>query len=492
MPQSSESSPDRGPERGIPGLAGRPGPHPVRSASGESILIPPARTPPDDCPEDYPVEPPPPPPPSCAAPARHPYALGFAAFARRSELAVPALLPVLNRRTRLAPAPRPVPGPATAGPLTAGNPVAGRLVAGPTVTGLRAPAQRSRRRRGYAGATMMTAMLAEGQIMEVSDVLAASPVDLALERAEDLLDDLLCAHERTPPAHILAQTVRLRRGLERLARRSVPGGDARRRDLLIGRVAVLGADAAFKLGDTVTARSLTTLGFQVGQALGDAALCGSAREVAAVAEFYAGRPEEALRLARDGLTRVDDGPVHVRLVCQVARALAALGDVRGAALSLDEAYDLADLVPPDQWGRPGPSFETCHPVLVPYHATTAMCLLGRPTAAEQHAELALPGLDALEVPGFRSVIRLDLAIALSRQGRLELDRVCTLASEAIEISWGRTVASVSIRADQLLTATRAHSEVRAVRRVALLVREWQRSAANQRPAPGAVTAPGHR
>lgn len=438
------------------------------------------------------MEPPPPPPPSCAAPARHPYALGFAAFARRSELAVPALLPVAHHgEAAFAP---PKPG-TPARPLavsTASVADATAATGVPAAAGLRAPSQQPPRPGGYAGATMMTAILAEGQIMEVSDVLAASPVDLALERAEDMLGDLIAAHERTPPAHILAQTVRLRRGLDRLARRSVPGPNARRRDLLTGRVAVLGADAAFKLGDNATARSLAALGFRVGQQVGDGALCGSAREIAAVGEFYAGRPDEALRLARDGLACVDDGPVQARLVCQAARALAALGDVRGAAQSLEQAYDLVDLIPPDQWGRPGPAFETFHPVEVPYHATTAMCLLGRPKAAEDHAELALPRLDAMEVPGFRSVIRLDLALALSRQGRLELERVCTLATEAIEISWGRTVASVSIRADQLLTATRGHSEVRAVRNVALMVREWQRSAVDQRPAPGAVMAPGDR
>ena len=552
MPQSSGYLPDRGPDPGSLGPSGRSDPSsatpppatPPRTspphdspasdspasdspASG-SFIIPPARTPPDDRPEDYPAEPPTTPPvdrcdrgparpgptvppdpafdglaelnrasallrrtalfgrdplgldplgrdplgrdprgpaPSCAAPDTHPAALSLA---------------MLGGRSPFGPL-----GTMSAGALATEAPLAG---AEPLAGG--APALSDRRQfHRYAGAAMMTALLAEGQIMEVSDVLAASPITLALERADDMLGDLLDAHERTPPAHILAQTSRLRRGLERLGRRSMPGGDARRRDLLTGRVAVLGADAAFKLGDIDQARALTTLGFQAGGLAGEGALRGSAREVAAVNEFYAGRPDEALRLARDGLTHVGDGPVRARLVCQVARALAALGDVRGAAAALDEAYDLADLIPPDQWGRPGPSFETFNPVEVSYNATTALCLLGRPRAAEEHAELALPKLDAMDAPGFRSVIRLDLALALARQGRLELDRACGLATEAIQISWGRTVASVSGRADQLLTATSPHSEVREVRELALMVREWQRSAASQRPAPGAVPVP---
>ncbi|WP_007516611.1 hypothetical protein [Pseudofrankia saprophytica] len=342
-----------------------------------------------------------------------------------------------------------------------------------------------------AAGAVMGALLLEGQILEVSGMLAASPVQLALERAEHLLGQALGAHEVIPPTHVLAQTARLHRGLERLARRRMADGQWKRLRVLAGRVAVLRADAAFKQGNVTAARVLTTQGYAAGLAAGDGQLCGSAREVGAVAEFYDGRPDEALRLARDGQRHVAGGPVRARLVCQEARALAGLGDVQGAARALDHAYDLADEIPPDRWGRPGPSFDEFNPVEVAYNATTALCLLGRPRAAEEHAELAMPKLDGMDAPGFRSVIRLDLSLALARAGRLELERACSLASEAIQISWGRTVASVSGRADQVLAATRAHSEVPEVRDLAALVREWQRSASEQGPRdglPGVATA----
>src|SRR5262249_19009778 len=156
--------------------------------------------------------------------------------------------------------------------------------------------------------------------------------------------------------------------------------------------------------------------------------------------------------------------------CQEARALAALGDVRGTARALHAAYDLGDTVPADRWCRPGPSFDGFHPVEVAYNATTALCLLGRPNAAQEHAELALPQLDRMDAAGFRSVIRFDLALALARQGRLELDQVCALATEAIKISRGRAVASVSGRADQLLAIIWQHNDVWEVRELAALVR----------------------
>jgi hypothetical protein len=336
----------------------------------------------------------------------------------------------------------------------------------------------------------MGALLVEGQILEVSGMLAASPVHLALDRAEYLLGQALGAHEVIPPTHVLAQTARLHRGLERLARRRMADAQWKRLRVVAGRVAVLRADAAFKQGNVAAARTFTAQGYAAGLAAGDGQLCGSAREVGAVTEFYDGRPDEALRLARDGQRHVAAGPVRARLVCQEARSLAGLGDVGGAARALDHAYDLADEIPPDRWGRPGPSFDEFNPVEVAYNATTALCLLGRPRTAEQHAELALPKLDGMDAPGFRSVIRLDLSLALARAGRLELERVCSLATEAIQISWGRTVASVSGRADQVLAATRVHGEVPEVRELAALVREWQRSASEQRPDDGAaVTVP---
>ncbi|MCK9898949.1 hypothetical protein CC117_08160 [Parafrankia colletiae] len=404
------------------------GPPPLAVPGFDEIFIPPARTPPDDRPEDYPAQPP---------ERQAPDDLTWAAGAGAAE-----------------------------------------------------PNGTDRRQfQLSAGAAVVSALLAQSPIMEVADVLAASPVQLALERANEALGELMNTHEVVPPAHVRARTARLRRGLERLGRRSMGTADSQQLLVLAGRVAVLGADAAFKQGDVGSARDLAAEGYLAGVEAGDGPLCGSAREVGAVNEFYVGRPGEALRLARDGMRHVGSGPVRARLVCQEARALAAMGDLRGAAGSLDRAYDLADAIPVDQWGRPGPSFDTFHPVEVSYNATTALCLLGRPRAAEEHADLAMPQLDGMDAPGFRSVIRFDLALAMARQGRLELDRVCELATDAIGISWGRTVASVSSRADQLLTATSPHSEVRGVRELAALVREWQRSASRQRPGPGTAVPP---
>lgn len=400
----------------------------------EVVFVPPARTPPDDRPDDYPSEPRP----------------------REGQ-----------------------PGD--------GSP-AGWLPAAPSSDHAEQVADRRQFHR-YAGSAVMSALLAQGQIMDVADVLAVGPVQLALDRADDILGGLLAAQEVRPPAHNLAQTARLRRGLERLGRQSMPTADSRRLLQLAGRVSVLGADAAFKLGDVATARELTGHGYDAAVQAGDGPLRGSAREIGAANEFYSGRPDEAVRLARDGLRHVGSGPVRARLVCQEARALAALGDVRGTARSLETAYDLADTVSADRWGRPGPGFDTFNPVEVGYNATTALCLLGRPRAAQEHAELALPKLDGMDAPGFRSVIRLDLALALARAGRLELEKVCQLAEEAIRISWERMVKSVSSRADELLAVTAPHSEVREVRDLAALTREWQRSAATQHPDPGAGPTP---
>ncbi len=348
-----------------------------------------------------------------------------------------------------------------------------------SVAAVSSPTSDRRQFHLYAGAAMVGALLPDGQSMDPVDGRGTTSAQAVVAHAEQQLAGLLATHEHTPPAHVVAQTVRLRRCLDQLAQRPLTASDARRLRIVAGRATVLHADAAFKLGDPDAARALAATGFAAGEWAGDGPLQGSAREIGAVAEFYGGRPDVALQLARDGLRYVSAGPVRARLVCQEARALAALGDVRGAARALDLAYDLADMIPVEQWGSPGPGFDTFHPVEVAYNATTALCLLGRSRAAEEHAQLAMPQLDAMNAPGFRSVIRLDLALALARQGRLELDRVCALATEAISISWGRTVASASNRADQLLAITRTHGEVRDVRELAAYVRGWQREGGRQ-------------
>jgi hypothetical protein len=315
-------------------------------------------------------------------------------------------------------------------------------------------------------------------------------VPSALSWAEEALAALLGSHEQLPPAHIVAGSARLRRALERSLRLPLTREDAHLAAVTRGRVAVLQADAAFKLGDPDRARRLAADAYAVGVAVGEGALRGSAREIGAVIEFYAGRPREAVRLAQDGLRQVGDGPVRTRLLCQEARARAALGELSAAVRGLDLAYELADESPPETWGRPGLSFDGFHPVEVSYNATTALCLLDRPRAAAEHAAAALPTLDAIGAPGFRSVIRMDLALAKARVGRLELEEACALATDAVVISWNRTIASVSARANQLLAATRGHREVRAVGELASLVREWQRGAPAQRPAPDDLVLPG--
>jgi hypothetical protein len=298
--------------------------------------------------------------------------------------------------------------------------------------------------------------------------------------AEDTLSGLLGGHEQLPPAFVASGAVRVRRAVERTLRGGLARDDTHRAALARGRSAVLQADAVFKLGDPDRARRLAAGAYAVAATAGEGPLLGSAREIGAVIEFYAGQPGAAARLAEDGLRHVSDGPIRARLLGQQARAYAALGDLGGAVRALDEAYGLVETISPELWGRPGLSFTGVHPVEIPYNATTALCLLARPRAAAEHAAAAMPALDELGVPGFRSVIRLDLALAKARSGRLELDEACALAADAIVISWDRVVTSVSSRANQLLEVTRGQRQVRAVGELASLVREWQRRAPAQR------------
>lgn len=282
--------------------------------------------------------------------------------------------------------------------------------------------------------------------------------------------------ERIAPHAVISQLVDLRDAVIELGRRRLRRDDRRRAYALAGRLAVIQADATFKLGDLDDARTLTSIGAWYGDLARDGVTVAGACVVRSVVEFFSDDADTAMFYAQDGQRHVPEGPMHARLLGHEARAWALTGDVRQTARCLDRGYAAADMIDPNDFGLPGLFFDSFHPTEMCYNATSAMCLLDRPAAAEQHAVRAMAELEALGLPGFQSMIRLDLALALTRQGRLELDRACALVTEAIQISQQRRTSAVSRRADDFLALARQHASVREVREVALRIREWQRAA----------------
>jgi transcriptional regulator with XRE-family HTH domain len=202
-------------------------------------------------------------------------------------------------------------------------------------------------------------------------------------------------------------------------------------------------------GDFPLARAYCREAFQLGDFAQDAALQAWARGLQSFCEYYAGRYDQALRLAEDGLDYARSGPQSVRLTINgVARALGKLGDAEGVHRAVDRAYDLMSRndIP---GGVPSSiAFDCYSAAQTASNAATAYVALGMPEKVQHYVGLALPDISKSESPWSRSLVMIDLALSLIRPAEANLDRAAGLVLDALSISAGRPVISVQQRTSE--------------------------------------------
>ena len=204
--------------------------------------------------------------------------------------------------------------------------------------------------------------------------------------------------------------------------------------------------AAFPL-----ARAYCLEAFHLGEFSEDSNLQAWARGMQSFCEYYARNYQDALDLARDGLTYAQRGSQSVRLAINgVARAMGKLGDVDGVHRAVDGAYELMSHndVPS---GVPSSIALECYSAAqTAGNAATAYVSLGMPDLVQQYVELALPDISASGSPWSRSLVMIDLAFSLVRSEEPDLDRAADLAVDALAISDGRPIISVRQRTSELI------------------------------------------
>lgn len=226
---------------------------------------------------------------------------------------------------------------------------------------------------------------------------------------------------------------------------------------LLGYVAVGG-------GEFPLARAYCLEAFHLGEFAVDTNLQAWARGLQSFCEYYAGRYDQALRLAIDGLSYARSGPQSVRLTINgVARAMGKLGDAEGVRRAVDGAYDL--LARNDApGGVPSSIALGCYsPAQTASNAATAYVSLGMPDKVQHYVELALPDISTSESAWSRSLVMIDLASSLIRSREADLDRAVGLVLSALSISRDRPIISVQQRAMELVRdATHQWGEIRQV------------------------------
>jgi hypothetical protein len=199
-------------------------------------------------------------------------------------------------------------------------------------------------------------------------------------------------------------------------------------------------------GDFPLARAYCLEAFQLGDFAGDANLQAWARGLQSFCEYYAGRYDEALNLAKDGLHYAQSGPQSVRLMINgAARAMGKLGDGEGVHHAVADAYNLMSRndVP---GGVPSSVTFGCYSAAqTASNAATAYVSLGMTDKVPHYVELALPDISKSESPWSRSLVMIDLALSVIRSKEPDLDRAAGLILDALSISAGRPIISVEQR-----------------------------------------------
>jgi hypothetical protein len=183
----------------------------------------------------------------------------------------------------------------------------------------------------------------------------------------------------------------------------------------------------------------------------DSNLQAWARGLESFSAYYSQDYVEAKRLAEDGLTYAQSGPQSVRLTINgMARAMGKLGDVSGAQRAVDSAYSLL-LNNDAPSGLPSSISLDCYSeAQVAGNAATTYVSLGMATEVQKYVKMALPEINRSSSPWSRSLVSIDLASALVRSRRPELDRASALVVDALNITRERPVISVQQRVGEFI------------------------------------------
>jgi hypothetical protein len=208
-----------------------------------------------------------------------------------------------------------------------------------------------------------------------------------------------------------------------------------------------------------------------------------ARGVQSLVCYYAGDFRQALAYARDGAQRAPRGKHRVRLAVNgEARALARLGNRDGVDEAVERAFLLLEELPPPEQVSASLTLDVYCPARAAGNAATAYLSIGAPDRVPAYLNLALSTFDGAGLRGPQALSRLDLATALLRGAKPEVERACELATEALTLTTGHRYESVTQRARQFLAATDAWATTPPVREVAQAILDRARPSLAAGPA----------
>jgi transcriptional regulator with XRE-family HTH domain len=264
----------------------------------------------------------------------------------------------------------------------------------------------------------------------VDDTLAATTVSRGrLELIEERVAEHLMTYTRTAPAAMLASLAPDIVEVQAVAATRQPGMVQVRLSEAMAVLALLAADGLMKLGEIRRSRYWYGTARLASDDTGNLQLQARVRAQEAMLPYYYGRVEQAIQLARSAqkvMPGVASDATALAAAAE-ARALARLGDVRGAEHAMGTAQRYFDRVSSSD--SSDAAFHFNHKRLLLYLSGT-LIYLGEPVRAMRVQEEALKLYEAEpQIVIDPALIRLDQAVGLANEGRL--DESCQLAVQAI-------------------------------------------------------------
>lgn len=276
------------------------------------------------------------------------------------------------------------------------------------------------------------------------------------EQLELAVEQYARAYWATPAGVLFDEVRQCRRLVDGMLDQRQPAGRRRHLHLVAGWLSALLGNLSFHLGDYTSARMHLCTAWRLGQAADHNGLVAWVRGAQSMVELYDDRPEEALRMAREGQTLAPNPLVRAQLASWgEARALARMGDRRGVLEAIargSRAIESSE----DDWS-PGGVFSFSVGEFEQY-CGTACLWLDLPNEAKRHADHAFELRDTVAA---KALARLDIAAAESQLGRPA--EASQIGAEVLQMPAEYLIDPIVRRAAELATALEPHSSLAEVR-----------------------------
>ena len=261
----------------------------------------------------------------------------------------------------------------------------------------------------------------------------------------------------TTPSSVLFEQVRQCRQLvDGMLDQRQPVSRRRHLHLVAGWLSALLGNLSFHLGDYSSARMHLGTAGRLGQAAGHNGLVAWVRGAQSMVDLYDHRPEEALRMAREGQALAPNPLVRAQLASWgEARALARMGDRRGVLEAIARG-SRAIASSGDDWS-PGGVFSFSVGEFEQY-CGTACLWLDLPEEAKRHAKHAFELRDTLAA---KALARLDVAAASNQLGQPA--EASQIGAEVLQMPSDYLIDPIVRRATELATSLEPHSSLAEVR-----------------------------